>query len=118
MLKSSAPMRFFYSLNEILERRLEGKSPYWEFLRIPAMSSGVYVLPCGATDAQTPHAEDEIYYVVSGSARMSIAQQNGEPLDREVRSGDLIFVPARQEHRFHSIREELTLLVIFAPAET
>ena len=111
-------MQFFYSLNEILDRRLKGNSPYWEFLRVPAMSSGVYVLPCGTTDTQTPHAEDEVYYVVSGSARMSIAQENGEPLDREIRSGDLIFVPARQEHRFHTITEEVILLVIFAPAES
>ena len=111
-------MQFFYSLNEILDRRLERNSPYLEFLRVPAMSSGVYVLSSGATDTQTPHAEDEIYYVVSGSARMSIAQENGDPVDREVSSGDLIFVPARQEHRFHTITEELTVLVIFAPAES
>jgi mannose-6-phosphate isomerase-like protein (cupin superfamily) len=111
-------MQFFYSLNDILKQRTASDCPYLEFLRVPAMSSGVYVLAAGATDEQTPHAEDEIYFVLSGSARMTIAQQNREPVDREVRSGDLIFVPARQEHHFHSITEELNLLVIFAPAES
>jgi len=29
-----------------------------------------------------------------------------------------VYVPPRVEHRFHSITEELRLLVVFAPAET
>jgi mannose-6-phosphate isomerase-like protein (cupin superfamily) len=111
-------MQSFFSLEELLTERHARDLPYFEFLRVPAMSSGVYVLSPRATDTQTPHAEDEIYFVVSGSARMSIAQTNGEALDREVVAGDLIFVPARQEHRFHSITEELVALVIFAPAES
>ena len=32
-------------------------------------------------------------------------------------SGDLLYVPAREPHRFHSIEEELLLLVVFAPPE-
>jgi mannose-6-phosphate isomerase-like protein (cupin superfamily) len=111
-------MQSFFSLKEILTRRLASDSPYLEFLRVPAMSSGVYVLAPRATDTQTPHAEDEIYFVVGGSARMSVQQANGEALDREVAAGDLIFVPAQQEHRFHSVTAELVLLVIFARAES
>jgi oxalate decarboxylase/phosphoglucose isomerase-like protein (cupin superfamily) len=111
-------MQSFFSLKEILSQRLASDSPYLEFLRVPAMSSGLYVLSPGAQDAQTPHAEDEIYFVVAGSARMSVHHTNGEALDREVAAGDLIFVPAQQEHRFHSITAELVLLVIFAPAES
>jgi quercetin dioxygenase-like cupin family protein len=49
---------------------------------------------------------------------MSVHQANGDALDREVAAGDLIFVPAHEEHRFHSITAELVLLVIFAPAES
>jgi hypothetical protein len=37
--------------------------------------------------------------------------------DREVGPGAVIFVKAGDEHRFHSISEDLTLLVFFAPAE-
>jgi hypothetical protein len=40
---------------------------YMEFLRVPSMSAGVYALKAGATDAQSPHKEDEIYYVVRGN---------------------------------------------------
>lgn len=109
---------FFFSIDEILRERLASGRAYLEFLRVPALSPGVYVLKAGTTDAQQPHAEDEIYFIVSGAARMSIRQANGEALDRPVSAGDLIFVPARQEHRFHSIAEDLVALVIFAPAET
>jgi mannose-6-phosphate isomerase-like protein (cupin superfamily) len=38
--------------------------------------------------------------------------------ERAVEPGTVIFVPARVEHRFHSITEDLVVLVMFAPAET
>jgi mannose-6-phosphate isomerase-like protein (cupin superfamily) len=85
---------------------------YAEFLRVPAMSAGVYVLGAGAVDRQSPHTEDEVYYVVRGRGRL----RHG-PDDDPAIPGDVLFVPARQEHRFHSITEELVLLVVFAPAE-
>lgn len=85
---------------------------YSEFLRIPPMSVGVYVLAVGAVDPQTPHGEDEIYYVVRGHGRL----RNGDE-DAEVNPGDVLYVRARQDHHFHSITEELVLLVVFAPAE-
>ncbi|TLZ41565.1 MAG: cupin domain-containing protein [Methanobacteriota archaeon] len=86
--------------------------PYSEFLRVPSMSLGIYTLPASGEDPQSPHSEDEVYYVIEGRARIRVG---GE--DREVSPGSLVFVPARVEHRFHSIREKLSLLVIFAPAE-
>jgi mannose-6-phosphate isomerase-like protein (cupin superfamily) len=98
-------------LSDLLPR-LEDKR-YHEFLRIPAMSAGVYVLPAGAIDEQTPHQEDEIYYVVRGKAKMRLGTE-----ERSVNSGDVIFVEKTLEHRFFDIAEELALLVIFAPAES
>ena len=70
-------------------------------------------LEAGAEDQQQPHAEDEIYYVLRGYGRMRVASE-----DFAVLPGQLIFVPAKVEHRFHSIREQLELLVVFAPAES
>ena len=86
---------------------------YHEFLRLPAMSAGVYVLPAGGTDSQRPHQEDEIYYVIHGRAKMRLG---GE--ERPVRPGDVIFVEAGLPHRFLEIQEQLTLLVVFTPAES
>lgn len=90
-----------------------GNKRYHEFLRVPAMSAGLYVLPVGATDNQTPHKEDEIYYVVRGKAKMQLGRE-----ERSVREGDVIFVERNLDHRFFDVAEELALLVIFAPAES
>lgn len=85
---------------------------YLEFLRVPALSAGLYRLAAGGLDEQQPHAEDEVYYTLAGRARLRVA---GE--DQAVAPGTLHFVAARVEHRFHSIEEDLTLLVFFGPAE-
>jgi quercetin dioxygenase-like cupin family protein len=90
-----------------------GDKRYHEFLRVPAMSAGIYVLSAGATDKQTPHQEDEIYYVVRGKAKMRLGRE-----ERAIHEGDVIFVEKNLEHRFLNIAEELVLLVIFAPAES
>jgi len=86
---------------------------YAEFLRVPAMSAGVYVLAAGVTDRQTPHAEDEVYFVVRGRGRFRHGTE-----DRSVEAGDFLFIAAKEPHRFHSIEEELVLIVVFAPAES
>jgi mannose-6-phosphate isomerase-like protein (cupin superfamily) len=98
---------------ESLEMRREaiGK-PYLEFLHEPAISAGLYTLPVGGTDLQQPHTEDEVYVVLEGRAQIQIGDQ-----DCPVKTGDTIFVPALKEHRFHSILEELRVIVVFAPAE-
>jgi len=103
----------FASLPEIEEQRAESGRSYREFLRVPAMSAGLYVLPAGSTDHQKPHREDEIYYVIRGRARFKAGSE-----DREVSAGSVIFVAAEVEHRFYEVTEELAVLVFFAPAET
>ena len=88
-------------------------APYLEFLRVPAMSAGLYLLDAGAIDPQTPHAEDELYYVVSGCGQLRVGEH-----DYPAEAGAVLFVPAHIEHRFHTITAPLTVLVFFAPAET
>lgn len=105
--------RGFYELGKLSDERTQSGKRYLEFLRVPAMSAGIYVLPAGAEDPQKPHGEDEMYYVIRGKARMRVA--DGE---REVAAGSIIFVGAHVEHRFYEITEELVVLVFFAPAES
>lgn len=99
-------------LDDVVARRAEGGRAYLEFLRVPALSAGLYVLPAGATDRQQPHAEDEVYYVVAGRAKIDV---DGDV--RAVRAGSLVYVAAKVPHRFVEIEEELKVLVLFAPAE-
>ena len=105
-------MNRHHNLEDLVAQRRASGEPWMEFLRVPALSMGLYVLGAGAEDTQEPHTEDEVYYVTSGRGSIRI---DGE--DQSVRAGSLIFVPARAEHRFHTISEELTALVFFAPAE-
>jgi oxalate decarboxylase/phosphoglucose isomerase-like protein (cupin superfamily) len=111
-------MQQLFQISEIQSERIRGNRPYLEFLRVPALSAGIYVLPAGGADKQKAHQEDEIYYVLGGRARMILRDQEGKEKDLAIMAGHVIFVPARQEHRFHSITEELSLLVLFAPAES
>ena len=102
-----------FDLDNLLARRDQGGRSYLEFLRVPAMSAGIYILPAGGTDLQRPHEQDEIYYVLSGAAKMTLGSN-----ERKVVKGNVIFVEAKAEHRFFDIEEELVLLVVFAPAES
>jgi quercetin dioxygenase-like cupin family protein len=105
-------MQETFTLTQAIEqRRASGKS-WHEFLRVPGLSMGIYALPAGAADPQRPHGEDEVYYVVSGRARLRVGEE-----DRIAEPGTLLFVAANAVHRFHRIEEDLTTLVFFAPAE-
>jgi len=105
-------MTHFFQFEDLVRQRAAKGKLYLEFLRVPAMSAGVYVLPKGGSDPQKPHREDEMYYVVRGRARMKIG-----PEEMEVQAGSVIFVEAEAEHRFYDVQEEMEVLVFFAPAE-
>ncbi len=97
-----------------LEKQLsESGRPYLPFLRVPTLSSGLYKLPKGGEDKQQPHTQDEVYYVIAGKAVLSVGEE-----ETLVKPGSVIFVRAGVEHRFHSIEEDLQVLVFFSAAES
>lgn len=99
-----------FRLSEIDEqRRREGGDSWLEFLKVPSLRTGLYVLPAGSVDTQSPHTEDEVYYVVRGRGRFT-----ADGADMAVEAGAVLFVAAHAEHRFHSIEEDLEILVFFA----
>ena len=101
-----------FGLDDLKTTQSQGTRLYHEFLRVPAMSAGLYVLKANAVDPQKPHDEDEVYVIMSGRGRFTC---EGETI--EVSPGQTIYVPAHDAHRFHDIAEDLEILVIFAPAE-
>jgi len=103
----------FLQTSRLEESQKKSGKRYFEFLRVPAMSAGIYTLTAGANDPQSPHREDELYYVVRGRARMKAGNE-----DHAVAAGAVIFIAAGVEHRFYDIEEELSVLVFFAPAES
>ena len=101
-----------FDLGQVAEERKRLGKLYVEFLRKPSISSGLYVLGAGQEDPQQPHTEDEVYHVVRGRATIRVADE-----DRPVGPGSVVFVAAGVPHRFHTIEEQLEILVIFTPAE-
>lgn len=112
-MKASVTKTWFGKIADIDSARAESGKLYREFLRVPSMSAGLYVLSPGATDPQRPHHEDEMYYVVRGRGCFQAGDE-----DTEVSVGSVLFVAAEVEHKFHDITEELAILVFFAPAES
>lgn len=102
-----------FNVEKLIAQQQASGRMYLEFMRRPSMSLGVYVLPVGTTDPQEPHSEDEVYFVHSGRARIQIAEE-----DFDVEPGSIVFVGKQVPHRFHSITEDLKVLVFFAPAES
>ena len=105
-------MKAVHDLPRIIETHRKSGESWTEFLRVPALSLGVYVLGAGTFDPQEPHTEDEVYYVVEGRGMLRVGTE-----DHAFGPGSLLFVAARAEHRFHDIEEDLVALVVFAPAE-
>jgi mannose-6-phosphate isomerase-like protein (cupin superfamily) len=59
-------------------------------------------------DLQTPHTQDELYVIISGSGMF----KNGEE-HYPFKTNDLIFVPAFIEHRFYDFNDDFSTWVIF-----
>jgi mannose-6-phosphate isomerase-like protein (cupin superfamily) len=101
-----------WELDELEAARVASGRLYHEFISVPDLSGGVYVLEAGATDPQSPHAEDELYVVMSGRATVRVGDEV-----RPIREGSVVFVAANVEHKFLDIEERLVLMVMFGPAE-
>ena len=98
-----------FDIAKIIESHAKSGQPYHEFLRVPALSAGIYTLPAGSKDLQSPHDEDEVYFVVSGRGRVRI---DGE--EQSVGRGSVLYVGATSDHSFFEIEEDITLLFFFA----
>jgi len=99
-----------FDLAQIVGGHSENGELYHEFFKAKRVSVGLYGLKAGETAPHSPHTEDEIYYIVSGAGTIEI---DGE--HREVSAGSVIYVEEHVPHRFHTITEDLSIIVVFAP---
>ena len=83
-----------------------------EHLKVADLSCGTYSIAAGTADPQDPHSEDELYVCTRGQATLWTPTGSAE-----VKAGTVVFVPAGEEHRFVDVEEDLTVLVMFGPAE-
>ena len=98
-----------FEIKDLLEQRAGSEHAWLEFLDTDRLSCGIYALPKDGTDGQSPHTEDEIYYVLKGRAGLTVGTQ-----ELKVEPGSVVFVKRASYHRFHDIEEDLELLVFFA----
>ena len=102
-----------FEFADLAEIRNQRGQLYYEFLRKSSLSMGLYFLAAGSTDPQQPHLEDEVYYIINGRGHIQV---DGE--DQAVQPGSIVFVGRHVPHYFHSITEDLEILVFFAPPES
>ena len=60
------------------------------------------------TDLQQPHERDEVYIIASGTAEFEL---EGELT--KVETGDFLFAPAGDDHRFHNFSNDFSTWVLF-----
>lgn len=101
-----------FRLDDLDAERTANQGAYLRFLKERTMSAGLYALKAGESDPQRPHAQDEVYLVVSGRAAITVGEET-----TTVARGSVVFVPAGTPHRFHHISEDLRVMVVFSPPE-
>lgn len=101
-----------FTVDALRQKYAGAQSPYNEFLRRRGMSVGLYVLPVGAEDRQTPHMADEMYVVLKGRGTLRVVDE-----EVEVTAGSVVSVDHGEEHRFVNVAEDLEMLVVFAPPD-
>ncbi len=111
-ITSDLPNWLAFELAEIEQRHADAGRDYLEFLDQESMNAGLYVIEAGEEDHQSPHALDEIYYVVRGQADFFA---DGDTM--HTGQGDVIYVRSGIEHRFVNIGETLATIVVFVTAE-
>jgi mannose-6-phosphate isomerase-like protein (cupin superfamily) len=97
-----------FEIEDVLASADNGAHTMKTVVKGDSMRVSVAVWPANSTDDQDTHDEDEVYYVVSGRAKLST-----EGKDRDVGPGTTIFMPAGVDHHFHSIEEDLKVLVVW-----
>jgi len=107
------PALLKFNIDELSAQNATTDLPYLEFMRVESMSAYIYELPAGAVDEQSPHDQDEIYYVVKGRSDFTV---DGETI--AIKPGDILYVKKFAQHLFSNITQDLSLLVVFAPPDT
>ncbi len=83
-----------------------GEEPYVESFEHGTMRLGMYAPR--EHDPQSPHSQDELYFVVSGSGVFVHGDERSE-----FKIGDALFVAAGVTHRFEEFTKDFSAWVVF-----
>lgn len=90
----------------IAQFKLESIHPFTTVMRHGSMRVE-YFAP-RIKDFQTPHTQDELYFIISGKA--SFFRENSHI---SCMTGDVLFVPAGMVHRFENFSDDFATWVVF-----
>lgn len=100
-----------FEIQELQEQLSKSGKPWLPFLDVNTLSCGIYALSKGGEDKQSPHRQDEVYYILEGKASIKVGEEVGP-----AKAGSVIFVKAGIPHQFIDIEEDLKVLVFFSAA--
>ncbi len=94
------------STTDLVTELNQADADYLEVLSEDSMSVELARYPNPAP--KTPHKEDELYFIISGSGMVHVGSET-----YGVEEGDVVYVEQGCEHDFFDIDEEITALVVF-----
>lgn len=106
-------MKIEFDTKEYLKNLGKGKSYFHTFINQENLAAGVIRLEPGDEDTQTPHENDEVYYIVKGNGFLQIGDK-----DYTISTGMSYFVAKNVEHRFHGNSKELVVLYFFGGSDS
>jgi mannose-6-phosphate isomerase-like protein (cupin superfamily) len=98
------------STTEVADRLKQEDKSYAEVLSEESMRVELARYP--NPEPKTPHKEDELYVILSGSGMVHVGTET-----YEVDDGDVVHVEQGVEHDFFDIEDEITALVVFAGSD-
>ncbi len=99
-------MNFHLTIEDAKEALAKAPDPFVLLMKDKAMSVE-YFAPEGI-DVQTPHQQDELYIIASGTAEF--LREAGRV---NCKTGDVLFVPKGMAHRFENFSNDFATWVIF-----
>jgi mannose-6-phosphate isomerase-like protein (cupin superfamily) len=100
-------MKHKIGLHEAIEQLSQEKEfPFTALLHHGTMSIEYYAPK--EVDLQEPHRQDELYVIASGHGEFYCGDNK-----MKFKRGDVLFVPAGMEHRFHNFSYDFATWVIF-----
>ena len=101
-------MKREYDLTTYLEKIKNSNSYFSTFINKNSLATGILILQSDEEDTQTPHDNDEVYFIISGNGFLKINNK-----DYKVSKNKLFFVEKNMKHFFYGNTRELRVLYFF-----
>lgn len=98
------------STSELATQLEQGDKSYLELLSEDSMRVELARYP--NPEPKTPHKEDELYVILSGSGTAHVGSET-----YDVNEGDVVYVDRGVSHDFFDIEDEITAIVVFTDSQ-